>query len=71
MHVRYLSRFFVQVGHETIYGAIGNHNFFPKLCHHQLPKLLRTSVKPVFIQHLCTGFTEVLNNFGKSDDDMF
>ena len=29
-----------------------------------LPKLLRTSVKPVHKCYLCTGFTEVLNNSG-------
>ena len=32
-----------------------------------LPK--RTSIKPIHRQH--TGFTEVLNNFGRSDVDMF
>ena len=31
-----------------------------------LPKLLRTSVKPVHRQHLCTGF----NNLGRSDNFM-
>ena len=38
-----------------------------------LQKLLRTSVKPVHKYYLCTGFTEVLNNFDRSgdDDDMF
>ena len=35
-----------------------------------LPKLLRTSLKPVHKYYLCTGFTKVLNNFGRSDDDM-
>ena len=35
-----------------------------------LPKLLRTSVKPLHKYYLCTGFTEVLNNFGKSDNDL-
>ena len=34
-----------------------------------VPKLLRSSVKPVHKCFLCTGFTEVLNNFGRSDDD--
>jgi hypothetical protein len=28
-----------------------------------LPKLLRTSVKPVHKYYLCTGFADVLNNF--------
>ena len=32
---RYHSRFFVQVGHETTYAAIGNHHFFTKTCHRQ------------------------------------
>ena len=35
-----------------------------------LLKLLMTSVKPVHKRYLCTGFTEVLDNFGRSDDDM-
>ena len=35
-----------------------------------LPKLLSTSVKPVHKYYLCTGFIEVLNNFGRSDNDM-
>ena len=35
-----------------------------------LSKLLRTSIKPVHKCYLWTGFTEVLNNFGRSDDDM-
>ena len=35
-----------------------------------LPKLLRTSVKPVHKRYPCTGFKEVLNNFGGSDDEM-
>ena len=34
-----------------------------------LPKLLRTPVKPVHKCYLCTGFKEVLNNFGRSDND--
>ena len=64
--VRYHLRFFVRVGHETTYAAIiGNHNFF-NIPSSDLPKLLKTSVKPVH-----TGFTEVLNNIGRSDDDMF
>ena len=33
--IRYHSRFFVQVGHETIYAAIGDHHFFIKTCHRQ------------------------------------
>ena len=33
--LRYHSRFFVQVGHETTYAAIGNHHFFTKTCHRQ------------------------------------
>ena len=28
-------RFFVQVGHETIYASSGNKHFFTKSCHHQ------------------------------------
>ena len=32
---RYHSRFFVRVGHETTYAAIGNHNFFTIPCHCQ------------------------------------
>ena len=32
---KYHSRFFVQVGHETTYAAIGNHHFFIKTCHRQ------------------------------------
>ena len=35
-----------------------------------LLKLLRTSVKPVHKCYLYPGFTEDLNNFGRSDDDM-
>ena len=35
-----------------------------------LLKLLRTSVKPIHEWCLCTGFTEVPNNFGRPDDDM-
>jgi hypothetical protein len=27
--------FFVQIGHETMYAAIGNHHFFTKTCHRQ------------------------------------
>ena len=51
----------MQVGHETTYGAIGNHHLFTKTshCHQALPKLLSLS-----------GFTEALNTFGRSDDDM-
>ena len=41
---RYHSRFFVQVGHETTYAAIGNHYI---TLSSDLPKFLRTSVKPV------------------------
>ena len=34
--VRYHSRFFVQVGHKTMYAAIQkNYHFFTKTCHHQ------------------------------------
>ena len=36
-----------------------------------LPKLLRTSVKPVHGQYLSTGLTEVLDDFGRPGDDMF
>ena len=32
---RYHSRFFVQVGHETTYAAMGNHHFFAIPCHRQ------------------------------------
>ena len=35
VHARYHLRFFVQVGHETTYAAIGNHHFFTKTCHCQ------------------------------------
>ena len=35
-----------------------------------LSKLLRTSVKPVYKCYLWTGSTELLTNFGKSDDDI-
>ena len=34
-NIRYHSRFFVQVGHETAYTAIGSHHFFTIICHHQ------------------------------------
>ena len=37
----------------------------------ELPKLLRTSAEPVHKCYLSTGFTEVLNNFGRSDDEIF
>ena len=64
MIVRYHSRFFVRVGHETAYADIGNHHFFTiPMSLSELPKLLRSSVKPVHK-------TEDLNNFGRSDDDM-
>ena len=36
LFTRYHSRFFVQVGHETTYAAIGNHHFFTKTCHCQI-----------------------------------
>ena len=39
--IRYHSRFFVRVGHETTYAAIGNHHFFTIPWY--LPKLSRTS----------------------------
>ena len=35
-----------------------------------LPKLLRTPIKTVHRPYLCTGLKEVLNNFGRSDDNM-
>ena len=35
---RYHSRFFVRVGHETTYAAIGKHNFFTLPCHCQTYK---------------------------------
>ena len=69
--VRYHSRFFGGVGHETTYAAIENHHFFTfTMSSSDLSKLSRTSVKSVHKFYLCTGFTEVLNNFGISDDDM-
>ena len=70
---RYHSRFFVQVGHGTTYAAIRNHHFFTISCHRQTYqnyKGLWTSVKPVHKCYLCTGFTEALNSFGTSNDDM-
>ena len=33
--IRYHSRFFVQVGHKTMYAAIENYHFFTKTCHRQ------------------------------------
>ena len=66
---RYHSRFFEQDGHETTYADIGNHHFFT-MSLSDLPKLSRTSVKLVRKCYLCTGFTEVLNNFGRSDNEM-
>ena len=67
LYIRYHSRFFVRVGHETTYAAIGDHNFFTIPCHRQT---YLSSVKPVQKCYLCTDFTEVLNNFDRSDDDM-
>ena len=55
-HSRYHSIFFVQVGHETTYAAIGNHHFFTTTCHRQKIYVL--------------SLQEVLNNFGRSDDDV-
>jgi hypothetical protein len=47
-NIRYHSRFFVQVGHETSYASSGNTHFFTKsLSSSDLLKLLRTSVNPV------------------------
>jgi hypothetical protein len=69
MEVRYHSRFFVRVGHETMYVTIGNHHFFT-IHTIDLTKLLRTSVKPAHKFYRFTGFTEVLSNFGRSGDDM-
>ena len=72
MAIRYHSRFFVQVGQETIYAAspqsaaMGNHHFSLK----PTRIILRTSVKLVHKCYLCTGFTEVLNNFGRSDNGL-
>ena len=69
--VRYHSRFFVFVWHETMYATVGNHHFFTIPCHGQTyQNYFRTSVKPVHKCYLCTGFTEVLNN-GRPGDDMF
>ena len=35
MYIRYHSRFFVQLGHETTYAPSGNKHFFTKSCHRQ------------------------------------
>ena len=57
-----------------MYAAIENHQFFTKnMSLSGLPKLLRISVKLVhkcYLGMYCTVFTEVLNNFGRSNDDM-
>ena len=63
----------MRVGHETKDEtkdvAIGNHHFFHyTMSSSDLPKLSNTSVKPVHKYYLFTGFTKVLNNFGRSDD---
>ena len=44
--------------------CIGNHNFFTKTCQRQTYQYINAI-------YVCTGFTEVLDNFGRSDDDMF
>ena len=66
MHFRYHSRFFVRVG----YADLGNHHFFHYIPSSDIPKLLRSFAKPVHKCFLCTGLTEVLANFGRSDNDM-
>ena len=35
-----------------------------------VPKFSTTSVKPVHKYYLCTDFAKVVDNFGRSDDDM-
>ena len=68
---RYHSKIFVRVGHETTYVDIGNHHFFTiPVTIVRATKIIKESVKPVHECYLCTGFTEALNNFGSSDDDM-
>ena len=41
---------------QTMYAAIGNYPFFNKTSAHKC--------------YLCAGFTEVFDNFGRSDEDM-
>ena len=61
----------MQVGHDTAYAYIGNQKIYAKPCHSQTkPKFLRASAKPVHKCFLYTGFTKVLINFGRSDNDM-
>ena len=68
---RYNLRCFEWVGHDSTFTAIGNHHFFHyTISSSYLRELLRTFVKSVNKCQLCTGLTEVLNNFGRSDDDM-
>jgi hypothetical protein len=43
--IRYHWRFFVQVGHETTYAAIGNHHFFTKPCHRQTYEIIKDLCK--------------------------
>ena len=64
-------KIFAQVEHEATYAARGNH-FFNKTCHGQTYQnyFKRTSGKLVHKGYLFTGFTEVLDNFGRSDDDV-
>ena len=50
LHAYYHSRFFVQVGHETMYSATGNHHFSLEMSSSDLQRLLWTSVKSV---HKC------------------
>ena len=71
LNIRYHSRFFVRVGHETMYASSGYKHFFTKSCHRQTyQNYYGPSIKTVLTPYLCTGFKEVLNNFDRSDDDM-
>ena len=47
--IRYHSRFFVEVGHETTYTVIGNRQFFTKTRHQQTYQNCKGSLKSQYI----------------------
>ena len=49
IYIRVRPRFFVQVGHETMYASSGNKHFFTKSCH---SSMLNLSEKKFYEEYL-------------------